>query len=114
MGVMHSVIEKARKAAGISGMKKNYPDDPKHRGAGFWAAFIGSVSNDLGMVDQLRITASETSEKTVRAWATRVDEQQKEIDRLRAILQERGIDNLRLHEGWSVEKGREVLKTLAG
>ncbi len=45
---MKSVIEKARKAAGISALKGgNYPADPKQRGAGYWAAFIGALRTEI-------------------------------------------------------------------
>lgn len=111
---MHVVIEKARKSAGISGMKKNYPDDPKQRGCGYWAAFLGSLSNDLGRIDAERLDSSKKVEEDVRHWAERVDELDAEITRLRRLLQERGIEVIRQQEGWPVEKGRHLLETIAG
>lgn len=111
---MHVVLEKARKAAGISGFTKNYPDNPKQRGCGFWAAFMGSISNDLGMMDASELKSSRTSAADIRNWATRVDELEVEIAGLRKMLQERGIEVIRHQQNWSVEQGVEALKTIAG
>lgn len=111
---MHTVIETARRAAGISGMKKNYPDDPKQRGCGYWAAFIGSLSNDLGVMDKQGLQSARAAEEEIRKLASRVDELEQENTRLRAKLQHNGVELVRHQEGWSIEEGREVLKTIAG
>ena len=51
---MHTILEEARKAAGISGMRKNYPDNSKQRGCGYWAAYnaLGNLLIELNKPDE--------------------------------------------------------------
>ena len=60
---MHSLIEQARRSAGIGSLRKNYPDDAKERGAGFWAAFVGALNEKLQHLDDLQATAERQLEE---------------------------------------------------
>jgi hypothetical protein len=43
-------IDSARISAGIGSMSKNYPDDDKQRGCGYWAAFVGALRNQFSLL----------------------------------------------------------------
>lgn len=60
---MHAVIEQARKAAGIGSMARNYPADPRERGAGFWAAFVGALNEKLQHLDDRQQLAEKQLEE---------------------------------------------------
>lgn len=107
---MHALIEKARKSAGIASLKKNYPSDPKQRGCGFWAAFLGSLDTSLGQLDADVISAHKRHEEDLR----RIAELEHEINKLSKLNLQNGVTRVALEEGWSTEKQRETVAKLAG
>jgi hypothetical protein len=111
---MHVILEEARKAAGISGMKGNYPEDPKQRGAGYWGAYNGSLNTILARKDQDYIDTIAKHSKEVRAAHVRVEDLEAELRRVKDHSIATGIEVVRQQEGWSIERGREALKTIAG
>lgn len=118
---MHFKVDDARKSAGIGGMRKNYPDDPKQRGCGYWAAFCGALSQTLENDDREKLRVAEERRAETADWAKmeqglheEIRKHLAEIERLRKKLQTNGIEVLRYQEGWSIEKGQEAQKTIAG
>jgi hypothetical protein len=107
---MHVVIEKARKAAGISGLTKNYPDNSKQRGCGYWAAFIGSISNDLGRVDQ----EQKEMEHTISEQARKIADLEGDLNGLRSKACVNGIFAIAREEEWTVDKRERVQTMLVG
>lgn len=111
---MHVFIENARKAAGISGMTKNYPDDPKQRGCGYWAAFLGSINNDCGKRDAEILAAERQHSAELKQAHKRIEDLELELRMAREAGVKKGVQLLQYKEGWSIEKGREAEKTVAG
>ena len=107
---MHAVLERARKAAGISGMKKNYPDDPKQRGCGYWAAYGGSISNELALIDEERLAMLRDGAEQ----AAQIVDLEHALNRLRHKKATVAVELIKEKEGWSPEKGRDVLDKIAG
>jgi hypothetical protein len=107
---MHVSIEKARKASGIGSLKKNYPENPKERGCGFWAAFIGVISNELSERDARHMKDQETI-------ATMAMENASLTERIGEIQTKRvanGIEAVGHMEGWSKDKQTTVMAKIAG
>lgn len=111
---MHYVIERARKAAGISGMRKNYPDDPKQRGCGFWAAVLGVISDELSKRDQDATETAVKHKEEMSAKHLRIEELEADLRRVKDASISKGVELVRHQEGWTLERGREALKTIAG
>ena len=107
---MHALIEKARKSAGISSLQRNYPMDPKQRGCGYWAAFLGSLDTMLGQVDAQIIASGQQHEKDLRS----IGELEHELNRIRKTNLENGVTRVALEEGWTEDKRRDTVAKLAG
>jgi hypothetical protein len=107
---MHVVLEKARKSAGISSLQKNYPNDPKQRGCGYWAAFIGSVGNDLAAMDErfLAVTAEKAELSKQLALLER------KLSVTKDGLVANGMEAIALSEGWDKSKQVAAVKRLVG
>ena len=71
---MHPAIEKARKAAGISSLRKNYPENPKHRGCGYWAGFVCVAADQFASYDA-QILADQRAYAVLAAEKSSVSEQ---------------------------------------
>lgn len=107
---MHVVIEKARKAAGIGSLKKNYPESHKERGCGFWAAFIGVVGDQLAQMDAQQLADQ-------RLIAELANEKADLENQLAKALKGRvmnGIEALSHSEGWTKDKQSVVMAKIAG
>lgn len=111
---MHILLQNARRAAGISGLRKNYPDDPKQRSAGHWAAFIGSLNNDLGQRDEVERKYREKVAADLQAAHQRIEALEARLREAMAASVTKGVEVPRHQEGWSIEKANEVQKTIAG
>ena len=107
---MHVEIEKARKAAGISGMKKNYPDDPKQRGCGYWAAYTGSCSNSFASKDA---ELMRMKDEILAANKRNVELEHALNEALKGRVQ-LGVEAIGHQEGWSVDRRNETVKRIAG
>lgn len=107
---MHALIEKARKSAGISSLQKNYPSDPKQRGCGFWAAFLGSLDTSLGQLDAQILASHKQHEEDLREIAAL----EHELNRVRKSNLENGVTRVALEEGWTEDKRRDTVAKLAG
>ena len=105
---MHPMIEAARKSAGISDLKtRNYPSDPKQRGAGFWAAFVGSLDTSI----QRLVSESDDEIKKLSRENLQL---QKEVEKARKQQMENGVEAIALSEGWSHDKRTETVRKIAG
>ena len=107
---MHQAIEKARKAAGISSLKKNYPENHRERGCGYWAAFIGVIgdqfaSKDAEIIEHLN-TIAEQSQMVSKLQAKLADVTRDKMSN--------GVEALALSEGWTPEKRGTVMHKIAG
>jgi len=111
---MHNEIERARKAAGISGMTRNYPDNPKQRGCGYWAAFIGSIGNSLAAMDAAEKRMVREHGDQIVMLSKRITELEAELDAARKGRMELGIEAICHQEGWTVDRRNETVKKLAG
>jgi hypothetical protein len=107
---MHVAVEKARKAAGISSLKKNYPENPKERGCGFWAAFIGVISDQLSQMDSRALKDSQTISDLSNRLADLEAERSKDFKR--AVTN--GITAIGNEEGWTPDKMKETTVRIAG
>jgi hypothetical protein len=107
---MHVVLEKARKSAGISSLKKNYPEDSKQRGCGYWAAFIGSVGNDLAAMDERYLDVMAENARLASANANL--ERQLSVTKDGKIAN--GMEAIALSEGWDKSKQVAAVKRLVG
>jgi hypothetical protein len=107
---MHVVLEKARKSAGINSLKKNYPEDSKQRGCGHWAAFIGSVSNDLAAMDEKYLSVMEQNTELAKCNAN--------LERQIALVKDgkiaNGMEAIGIAEGWDKSKQSLAIKKLVG
>lgn len=107
---MHVVLEKARKSAGISSLKKNYPDDQKQRGCGYWAAFIGSIGNDLAVMDERYLEVVAENSKLAVANAN--------LERQLSVVKDgkiaNGMEAIGIAEGWDKSKQASAVKKLVG
>lgn len=108
--MMHALIEEARKSAGISSLERNYPKDNKQRGAGFWAAFLGSLQTQLGKRDESERSLLKENSRL----ATRVAELEHHATASVKTRVEMGVENLGHQEDWSADKRQTVVKKLAG
>ena len=106
---MHALIEKARKSAGIASLKNNYPVDPKQRGCGYWAAFLGSLDTSLGQKDDDLSAARGRHENDLR----KIGELEHEINKLTKLNIVNGVTRVALEEGWTPAKQRETVDKLA-
>lgn len=107
---MHVVLEKARKSAGISSLKKNYPDDHKQRGCGYWAAFIGSVGNDLAAMDERYQEALQEISKLATVNANL----ERQLSATKDGRMQNGVEAIGLAEGWDKVKQTAAIKKLVG
>jgi hypothetical protein len=107
---MHTSIEKAQRAAGIGSLKRNYPENPKERGCGFWAAFLGVISSELSAKDaELRESSKEIALLATKLAA--LQEKQADIIRSRTV---NGIEAMALREQWTPEKADSIAKKICG
>lgn len=107
---MHVVLEKARKSAGISSLKKNYPEDGKQRGCGYWAAFIGSVGNDLAVMDERYQEALQEVSKL----ATTNANLERQLSATKDGKMANGMEAIALAEGWDKAKQANAVRKLVG
>jgi len=107
---MHVVLEKARKSAGISSLKKNYPDDHKQRGCGYWAAFIGSVGNDLAVMDERYLEVQARNSELAMANA----KLERELSAVKDGKIANGMEAIGLAEGWDKSKQQTAVRKLVG
>jgi len=117
---MHKFISKAAKAAGIVGgkddrnsgqvaMSKNYPDNPRHRGCGYWAAFIGALEHLIQEAEERYLTVLAEKDQLHAENARLRDE----IDKLRQSTMENGIELIAEQEGWDTDKRKQTVKRIA-
>lgn len=52
MNSLLGLVGRATKSAGINSCSRNYPDDPKQRGATFWSGFIGAINSEISQVEE--------------------------------------------------------------
>jgi hypothetical protein len=97
---MHIAIEKARKTANIGSLAKNYPVDPKQRGCGYWAAFLGSIGNDLASMDAAQLK----SEKEKTEILLRCTKLERELSEARKCAAKNCVELIGEQEGWDESK----------
>jgi hypothetical protein len=107
---MHTALEKARKAAGIGSLKKNYPENPRERGCGFWAAFIGVVGNELARADDALMAA----QKEAKELAIKNADLEQKVSESNLGRIANGVESLALSESWTPDKRDTVRKKLVG
>ena len=107
---MNAIIESARKSAGISDLSKNYPANPKQRGCGFWAAFLGSLDTSIGVKDK----AASAVDKELNLALREVARLEKELNELRKLNIKNGVKAVGSMEGWSVDKQSTIEHQIAG
>jgi len=107
---MHQAIEKARKAAGISSLKKNYPENHRERGCGYWAAFIGVISDQLADKDA-----------EIISHLNKISEQSQALTKLQAKLSEvsqhritNAVEAIGRAEEWDKAKQASYFNKIAG
>jgi len=107
---MHVAIEKARKAAGIGSLKKNYPQNPRERGCGFWAGFVCVLSDQLASMDAEALSDKQRISELAVNNATL----ERKLSEMRTGRIANGVEALGLAEGWLPEKRDSVLSRIAG
>ena len=106
---MHTIIEAARKSAGISGLKSNYPENKKQRGAGFWAAFLGALDFQLGRFDSEYSAAL----KEAKLLAVRNAELEKELNAIREKKVRNGVMLIAEQQQWSGDQRSKAMEAIA-
>ena len=107
---MHNAIEKARKAAGIGSLSKNYPVNPKERGCGYWAGFVCVIGDQLAQQDAEILKLEHRIADLAQGNA--------DLERRLSTMQQgriaNGVEALGEKEGWLPNKRADVLTKLAG
>jgi len=106
---MHVIIESARKSAGISGLKSNYPENKKQRGTGYWAAFLGALDYQLGLADE----ALRKSMVEAKSLAMRNAELERDLNKLREKRTRNGVALVAEQQRWSVDARKDAMELIA-
>lgn len=126
--MFHPFLGKAAKDAGIEKhgeekfvMSRNYPGNPKQRGAGYWAAYNGSLTRmlyDLQERHSVEIKELRQANASVQEDLNKANrlclKLEGECNDLRKIAARNGIETTALEEGWSTDRAGKIVGRLVG